>query len=176
MLKEMLENVREIEKEEMEYLFFNALQNKVVNVGMIESFLKMGEKKLKKGESISMKSIDSQGNGVLHFYCSNEKMQEEIILYLLQKKADPNLKNEQMKTPLHFAASNSSFHLPLFEKMLKWGFRKDQSDLNGNFPLHSYCHGNPHLDVALLSVFLDDFPSKKKSKLVFILSPLIPFS
>lgn len=150
-----------LEKEEVELLFFSSLQNKNVNKEMINFFLKIGTKKL-------TNSIDEEGNGSLHFLCSNKKMSEELIVDLLEKGANANLQNHLGQTPLHFAALNPVFTLSLFQKMQELKFRRDLADSNGNFALHYYCYGNPNLELPLLQSLLqlkkDDKEKKEKEE------------
>ena len=72
-----------------------------------------------------------------HILC-HENISLPGIKLLLEYSADPNIKDAQGKTPLHYILSSnasSDFKWNIIELMLGYGADLDSADLNGQTPL-----------------------------------------
>ncbi|WP_375316110.1 ankyrin repeat domain-containing protein [Wolbachia endosymbiont (group A) of Colletes cunicularius] len=75
---------------------------------------------------------------VLHYVVRNNFI--EITHRLLELRANPNVKDQFGKTPLHLAAESQSDYDDIIFALLGKEARVDIQDKNGNTPLHSAAH------------------------------------
>ena len=72
------------------------------------------------------------GNAPLHYLCSHHTENEfALAKYLLNKGADPKIKNDKGRTPLHYASEIS-----LIKLLLEKGADPNAKDYSGITPLH----------------------------------------
>jgi len=109
---------------------------------------------------------DSDGDGLLHLLLNprryRDKDSEIMLLLLLRAGANPNLKNENMETPLHIAAAIAKTGLSLkditdpdlaIKILVMFGADLDLQDQFGNTPLHIAAYqqvGREEFDVISL--------------------------
>ncbi|KAH9191896.1 hypothetical protein AeNC1_006127 [Aphanomyces euteiches] len=97
------------------------------------------------GQSVALLVKDSNGNTPLHAAAKNGHV--DIVVELLSRGADVNLKNKHGQTALHEAAD--SRHFDVVKTLLDNGALVDIVDSTGGTPLHEAAE-NGHLDITTL--------------------------
>ena len=101
----------------------------------------------------------SNGNSALHYACKSQNLQ--IVKYLFLFNVDPNIKNNEMQTPLHLATINGSYDI--CKLLIENGASLDVIDSHGNSAIN-YAHKNKNLEIIKLfyNNCIDNLKEKKE--------------
>ena len=80
----------------------------------------------------------------------------EIILLLLENKCSPNLKNNQGKSPFHFACINQNVDEEIITLLIQKNSNLNLMDNKGNSPFHYLCANENLNNHKMLQFFLEN--------------------
>ena len=131
-----------------------------------EKFLEILEKinSLPNKDLININYKDENGYSALHY--ASEEGNLKIVDILLKSNCDPNINNNEKKTPIHLSAKKGYFDVS--KKLLENGALLNVYDSEKNSPLHYVCIFN---HVELFKYFLGKFP-KADSKNIYGKMPI----
>ena len=94
------------------------------------------------------------GNTILHYICQEKKNEKniKIIKYLFQFNCDPNIKNNNLETPLHLASKNGD--IDICKILIENGALLNIYDVDKKTPIHYACSNN---NIDLLNYFYEIF-------------------
>ena len=73
--------------------------------------------------------VGMKKNSVLHYYCSQDVFEEDVLKYLIEKKADLNIPNKNLFSPLHLLLSREEPKKEIDLAMMKY-FVENKALLN----------------------------------------------
>jgi ankyrin repeat protein len=100
---------------------------------------------VEKGADINLK--DSLGFTALHYACRDGKT--EIVSYLLEQKADPNVRSYSVEiSPLYFAIREGDQYPEIVSLLLKHGADVNIRSRDGNTPLHLAAYSDEMIEIV----------------------------
>ena len=112
------------------------------------------QKKLSKDELKNLINMqDNEGNTALLYACFKGNFQ--IVKCLIENGADPNQRNYMGLNVLHMSSQGDRPNLLIYFKD-KYHFNINQTDFEGNSPLHWACHTNAENSINFLLSWMDN--------------------
>ncbi len=94
-------------------------------------------------ELININYQDESGFSALHYSCDEGNF--KIVDILLNANCEPNIKNNEKKTPLHLSSKRGYFDIS--KKLIENGALLNVYDIEKNSPLHYVCMNN-HIEFT----------------------------
>lgn len=125
------------------------------NLPRVKLLLKYGANVNIKARDLPAKAMDNKGNTALHFACVGDNdSQEEIIELLLAHGANPNIRNNDGETPMHYIMQITDFgiRLRVAQKLVYHNANINAQNNVGDTMLHLAATQNDGMWIATIRV------------------------